>query len=186
MVYRRIAAQLFSCALAGTLAVAVLGAAPTTARADDPTPADLSPRDRLFVTFAATDNLAAIRLGNIALQFAATDAVRLLAEQVVADATAAQQDLIEIATAKGYEVPPGIFEIPEAGSPSGTPNIHVDIAFLETQLASNRMAAIQYVREVNEGTDADVRAYAENQLPVLRDNAVRLRVLLRNVRNQAP
>jgi len=82
--------------------------------------AQTSPADRTFATKAAAGGLAEVSLGQLAMQNAASPAVRQFGQQMVTDHTKANEELQQIAKQQGMTLPAK----PEAADSATAERLH--------------------------------------------------------------
>jgi putative membrane protein len=151
----------------------------------DGTGAELSARDRVFLTFAMFSNAQEIRMAQIALAQAVTPEVRAYAAMIIADHTAAQEQLARLAVQSNVEFPFGLTQFPDNPPTGQGTDIQFDITYLRSQIAGHRNAIAQFSREATSGTDPQLVAYARANLPVLQEHLQEAVRLLRVVQQRA-
>jgi len=146
---------------------------------------EVAPTDRIFVSFAAFTNTQEIEQALDALARAATPEVRAYAQHIIDDHTAAQRQLMQLVADKNLEVPLAIGTLPDTTppAPQGT-DISYDVAYLRMQITGHQNAIRQFQREAQTGTDPDIVAYAESNLPTLEEHLREAQQLLRSVLRQ--
>ncbi|HEU5321264.1 MAG TPA: DUF4142 domain-containing protein [Methylomirabilota bacterium] len=151
-----------------TAAILVAGslAAPASAQ-----PASLDP-DRPFVAEAAAGNLAEVELGRLAAQRAAADAVRQFGARMVRDHSQAQSQLTQLAAAKGVSLPAELdaerrTTYERLAALAGP---RFDEAYMGEMVADHTKDVAAFEGAAQTAPDADVRAWAAQTLPVLREH----------------
>ncbi len=128
--------------------------------------------DSSFLRSASRANLAEIEAGKIAVQSSKTQAIKKIAEMMIADHTTAQNELIALANRQNVKVP-------RSPDPEhDTINAHLsnlsgdafDSAYLKSQLIDHKAAIALFEKESLDGADDAVRAYATKYLPKLKNH----------------
>jgi putative membrane protein len=158
MLNRRLAAAV------GALALA----APATASAR---PTDF-PEDRSFLVNAAQSNLAEIATGRLALRESDNAQVRAFARRMIADHTAAQAKLRDIARAWNTRVPsrPSPTQRRDAARLEALEGRAFDRTYLRRQITAHRQTLGVCLVEIDGGRVSDLRTYAANTAPVVRSH----------------
>lgn len=130
----------------------------------------LSKNEATFVTEAAGGNLAEIKLGQLATQKGTDPKVKDFGNLMINDHTKANNDLKPIAEAGGVKWP----DNPPADAQatyerlsklSGAPFDH---QFVDVMVKDHRKVAQLYEQESKQATDAQLKTYIKNTLPVVR------------------
>lgn len=127
-------------------------------------------QDRTFATRAAESGHAEVALGEIGEEKAQHDRVRQFAERMVADHTKANQELMSIAENKGITLPD---ETPQASAAAALQNMsgeQFDRAFMQRMVEDHEKAVELFEQEAKNGQDEELKAFAEKQLPILREH----------------
>jgi putative membrane protein len=130
----------------------------------------LSWQDRRFMRQAAQAGLFEVTKSQLALDRSDNRHVRQFAAQMIRDHTKANQELKQLAASKGVRLPrrPNAHQrmiIRRLARLSGT---HFDCAYMAVQVRAHLQAIAIFRREVRQGRDPAVQAYAASTLPVLR------------------
>jgi len=139
-----------------------------------PAPAQmaLSPVDRGFVLEAASDGVAEVELGRLATQRAASDAVRQFGQRMMTDHGAANQELMQLAQRKGVTLP----QQPDAKHRAAIDRLaaltgpQFDQAYMAEMMRDHQADAVVFEREVREGQDPELRAWASKVLGTVREH----------------
>ncbi|HEY4154145.1 MAG TPA: DUF4142 domain-containing protein [Puia sp.] len=126
--------------------------------------------DSSFLSKASEANLAEIDAGKLAAAKAGSAWVKKYAEKMVADHTAAQAELAELAKKESATIPK------EADSAhqiltkqlAGLTGNAFDSAYIKSQLTDHQAAVSLFTEELTSGTDPDAVAYAKKYLPALK------------------
>ncbi|ONK15079.1 DUF4142 domain-containing protein [Streptomyces sp. MP131-18] len=150
-----------------TLAALCLAGSPAgLAHAQD----NVSAEDETFVTSAHQSNLAEIAAGQDAGENATTQCVKNVGAALVRDHTRLDEALTELADQFGIPLPDAPTEeqqrqLAEVRAEAGTPAY--DEKWLLTQAAAHEATLALIDRELDAGTNADVKAAAEAARPVV-------------------
>ena len=140
----------------------------------------LSQRDRDFINQAATGGLAEIRLGQLAIQQATSPAVRKFGQHMIDQHTRVDQQLGEIAQARGVTLPstldPAQEEIMAQLAEEHGSRFNLD--YLHNQVAAHQAQLELFQQEVSDGTDADLKAFAAQTIPVIQRHLAQAQRLL--------
>ena len=127
------------------------------------------PADYEFVAKAAYGGWGEIAAAQIALQNSGDPRIRNLANMMIADHTAANQELAALAASRGITAP----TTPDSAR-QGTVAVlrqmngpAFDSAFLTQQVADHRVAITLFETEASTSADPALRGFAQRQLPVL-------------------
>jgi len=139
---------------------------------NNPSTNALNSSDTRFVTQATQGGLLEIELANLALQNSTNDAVRAYAETLIQDHTQANQQLAQIAGAKGATVPTtldasGQNAVNRLGNLSGR---QFDRQFANQAVATHRQAIQLFQNEASRGDDEELRTFAQSTLPTLQEH----------------
>ncbi|HTV52405.1 MAG TPA: DUF4142 domain-containing protein [Steroidobacteraceae bacterium] len=158
---------LAACALAGAAGAAV--AQNVSAQA-----ARLDHADRAFLEKAAQGNIAEVETGRLLEQHATDPAVKRFAERMIHDHTKANDELASVAQNLGVELPTkpdrmDEHELMRLQAMSGEP-AKLDSTYSHTMVQDHKMDIREYEHEVKAAQNPQVRAYAEQTLPTLKEH----------------
>jgi putative membrane protein len=126
--------------------------------------------DRMFIDSATVSGMAEVQLGQLAANKASDNTVRSFGQQMVAEHTDANNQLMSIARNKNVTPPAQLDPAHQAlatrlASYSGH---QFDTAYMNSQVIDHRKAIILFQNEANNnGGDQTVRGYASSNLPNL-------------------
>ena len=137
--------------------------------------------DHQFIKDAAEGGMAEVELGRLASEKASSNEVRKFGQRMVEDHQKANDRLKEIATKKGVDLPiePNAEQKTTKERLSKLSGEAFDKAYVETMLKDHRKDVAEFQKESNNGRDPDVRQFASESLPTLKDH-------LREVESIAP
>jgi len=132
----------------------------------------VSDQDREFVNKAATGNLAEVELGRVAAQRAARPSVRSFGERMVTDHGRSSEQLASLARSKGIEVPTALEPSQQAvrdrlSSLSGN---DFDRDYMSEMVRDHTEDIALFERAAQSSTDPDLKAWAAQSLPMLREH----------------
>jgi putative membrane protein len=130
--------------------------------------------DNRFLSQAAAGSLHEITLGNLAETNSANADIQAFAARLVDDHTTAYNQAVELAAANGGTVPTTESRSQARANQklTGLTGNQFDVAFIN-EMVRDHMKDIQtFESEATRGRDANTRAYARAQLPVLMDHLV--------------
>lgn len=164
---------LFFTALAATaVAVAYPVAAQTSPSGQTAAGASASSVDQTFLTHAAADGTAEVALGQLALQKSSSAQTKQLAQHIVDDHTKANEQLVALARQKQITVAPE----PDAKAKQKMDKLQkldgdaFDHAYAQA-MVKDHQAAVQLFTKASTGAkDPDVKQFATQTLPVLKNH----------------
>ena len=124
-----------------------------------------------FITHASIINLHEISSGRLAVQKASRADVRAFGQRMVTDHTKAQAQLMQLAKARGYHVPPEATS-PPANDPmlSKASGKEFDRLYVHMMAPGHRQAVILFQDYALKGKDPAVKAFAQQMLPIIKDH----------------
>jgi len=132
----------------------------------------VSDQDREFVNKAATGGLAEVELGRIAAQRAARPSVRSFGERMVTDHGRGNAELATLARSKGIEVPTALEPSQQAMRDrlSGLSGNDFDRDYMSEMVRDHTEDIALFGRAAEISTDPDLKAWAAQSLPMLREH----------------
>ena len=132
----------------------------------------LSSGDRKFVQEAAIGGLAEVEMGNLAQQKASSDAVKQFGQRMVTDHSKANDELKQVASSKGIEVPASLDhkhqkDMEKLSKKTGA---DFDKAYMSHMVDDHKKDVADFRKESKSGKDADVKGFAAKTLPTLEDH----------------
>jgi putative membrane protein len=124
--------------------------------------------DKQFMTMAARTNMIEAHEGQMAEDQGAPD-IKDFAQTLVTDHTKAYQDLQQLASKTGVQIPTGI----DSGKdPAIRQLMHLkgegfDRQFARDEVVDHQRAIAAFRREADHGQDPDVKNYASQMIPIL-------------------
>jgi putative membrane protein len=128
--------------------------------------------DRGVMLEAASGGMAEVELGRLAAQRASSDTVRQFGQRMMTDHGAANQELLQLAQRKGVALP----QQPDAKHRAAIDRLatmsgaQFDQAYMTEMVKDHQADAAVFEREIREGQDAEVRAWASKVLATVREH----------------
>lgn len=141
----------------------------------------LNASDVKFIKHSAADNLAEVKLAELAAEKADKPDVKAYAAMLVTDHTKAGQELAKLAATKGVELSSVI-------GPSQTKTVQklekssgadFDSEFLAEMVSDHKMCVSNFEQASKDATDTDVKAFANVMLPTLKAHLEKAKELSR-------
>jgi putative membrane protein len=132
----------------------------------------LAQQDTQFATKAAGDGKAEVKLGKLAQQQAQNDAVKQFGRRMVDDHSKANDELRSIARQKGIDLPQKLpDEAQQLDDELQQKSGHeFDQAYMDAMVEDHQKAVDLFEQEAQSGQDPDLKRFAENTLPTLREH----------------
>ncbi|HEX6078378.1 MAG TPA: DUF4142 domain-containing protein [Methylomirabilota bacterium] len=155
----------------GAVVVAAMVAGSGLAAAQSPR-GTLSSGDRKFVEEAAEGGRMEVELGQMAKQKASNDAVKQFGERMATDHSKANQELAQLASGKGIELPkqPGRTAQSEQDRLSKASGSTFDREYVKMMVKDHEKDVAAFKRASKDAKDPDVKAWAAKTLPTLEDH----------------
>jgi putative membrane protein len=133
--------------------------------ADEP-----SPQDKEFLKHAGSGDMLEIRLGQYAAQNAASDDVKNFGEHMVGDQTKANDQMLSLTTQQPLEIPKTLSDEDQQTLDrlEKLKGPEFDRAYIAAMIEDHQNDIAQFEKEVSEGSDTIVKAFAERTLPILK------------------
>jgi len=123
----------------------------------------LSDTDRTFLMMAAKDGMKEVHMGQMAAKEGQSAEVKKMGSQIAADHTKANQQLMAIAEKKGVKLDTK-HKMPKM---SKTDMANFDQAWIGMMINDHQKDIAVYQRQVQQGADPELKAFAKKTLPVL-------------------
>jgi putative membrane protein len=150
----------------GATGSTAMGSNNATAKA----PADsVSRGDRKFMEKAAQGGMAEVQLGKLAAEKASSDQVKKFAQQMVDDHSKANEQLKQIATTKGVNLPtePDRSHQREMERLSKLSGADFDREYMKHMVSDHKKDVSEFKSEAGKAKDADLKQFAASTLPTL-------------------
>lgn len=131
-----------------------------------------SAADTDFVRKASGGNLTEIALGKLAANQASSDDVKKYAARMVADHTQANEKLGKLAGSKGIQIAtaPDVAQQQDIDRVKDLDGAAFDRAYSDLMVRSHKLTTGLCDLEASKGEDVEIRAFARDMLPVLREH----------------
>lgn len=128
--------------------------------------------DMKFAMEAAVGGMEEVELGRIAAQKGATDEVRQFGQKMVDDHSKANQDLMQVASSKGWTLPASLDAKHQAdvGKMSSLSGEAFDRAYVKMMVSDHKKDVGEFQKESTRGADADIKSFATRTLPTLQEH----------------
>jgi putative membrane protein len=129
----------------------------------------ISSQDRQFVHDAAGAGMEEVQLGQMATQQASSDQVKQFGQMMVTDHTKANNQLQTLASQKGIAIPTDLDSSARADVDklSKLNGADFDHNYVDMQVTAHKDAIDLFNKEINDGQDADIKAFAAQTMPTL-------------------
>jgi putative membrane protein len=139
-----------------------------------------------FIIKASIDGLQEISAGKQAEQKAMRSDVKAFGKRMVTDHSTAQAKLMQIAKARGYQVPPEATSTPVPdpmlAKASGK---DFDRLYVHMMAPSHRQAVLLFEDYANKGKDPQVKAFAIQTLPILKQHLASIKAIDSQIKDAA-
>jgi putative membrane protein len=138
-----------------------------TAKAQIPQP-DPDTTARHFIIVASIGNLQEVRAGQLAAQKAKRTDIRSFGQMMVKDHNQAEQQLMQLAKSKGYNIPPAATGGIQPDLALENAGDNFDRLYVHAMLSGHRSTVQMFETYATTGKDPDIRAFAQRMLPTLK------------------
>ena len=128
--------------------------------------------DKNFVQKAAVGGLVEVEMGKLAQQKGSSDQVKQFGSRMVEDHSKANDELKQVASAKGMTVPTDVdakhkAKMDKMQKLSGS---QFDRAYMDDMVADHKEDVADFKKQAHSGKDSDLKAFAAKTLPTLEDH----------------
>jgi len=168
--------------IAAVLAVGLIGTgiaraednkdASASASASTSGKSDLSHTDKKFIQEAAEGGMAEVEMGRLGVEKAQNAELKQFAQKIVTDHEQANQQLMQIAQQKGVELNKEVSKKDQRMLEHlrGQSGADFDRMYVEHMVKDHQKDIKAFEKEANKGEDADVKGFAQQTLPKLREH----------------
>ena len=141
-----------------------------------------SAHDRMFLARASECNLSEIAAAKIAVDKDISAGARSFAQMLIENHTRAQEEVQKLAGAASIVVPaePDTKHMTKASKLNSLTGAAFESRFLDEQKRDHAEAILMFKKEMREGSDLSIRAFAEKTLPTLKRHAEMVKQLSMN------
>lgn len=128
--------------------------------------------DKKFVEKAAKGGMAEVELGQLATQKASSDDVKKFGQRMVDDHSKANEELKQVAGAKGIDLPKSLNAKEQATKDrlSKLSGDAFDRAYMQDMVKDHIKDVAEFQHESKSGKDSDIRNFASQTLPTLQEH----------------
>jgi len=136
------------------------------------TSASVPAADKAFAEKAAIGGMAEVQMGKMAQQKGSSDQVKQFGGRMVDDHSKANDELKQIASAKGIALPTDLdakhkSKMDKMEKLSGA---QFDRAYMDDMVADHKEDVAEFKKQASSGKDSDLKAFAAKTLPTLEDH----------------
>ena len=141
---------------------------------------------RYFIIQASIGNLQEIAIGRLAADQALNPDVKAFANKMVADHSKAETQLMQLIKSRGFQIPHEATD-PPVGDPmlKNTPPKDFDRMYVHMMLPDHRQTVQMFEKYALTGKDPDVKAFAQQTLPVLKEHLASITAIDDNMKDAA-
>ncbi len=142
----------------------------------------LSPADKAFLKMAAVADMTQAHLGQMAESKAAQSSIQSFAQTLAKDHTKAYQELAVLDSKLGQSIPKGINVRRDKAVESlvALKGKRFDGQFLRAEVQDHERVLAAFKREAQHGHDQNVKAFANQELPVVEEHLREAEKLLKH------
>jgi putative membrane protein len=135
-------------------------------------PPQIAATDKKFVTNAAQGGMAEVQLGKMATEKASSDSVKQFGQRMVDDHSKANDQLKQVASSKGIELPEDVSAKDKAtmNRLSKLSGSAFDKAYMMDMVKDHKTDIAEFQHESASGTDSEIKNFASETLPTLKDH----------------
>jgi putative membrane protein len=132
----------------------------------------LSSTDKKFIKEAAQGGMAEVELGTLASEKGSSEDVKKFGKRMVDDHSKANDELKQIATSKGVDVPQSISAKDKMLKErlSKLSGAEFDRTYMESMVKDHKKDVADFTKESGNGGDPDVKQFASKTLPTLKEH----------------
>jgi putative membrane protein len=139
---------------------------------------------RYFIIQASIANQQEIAMGRLAVDQAISPEVKAFARQMVSDHTKAETQLMQLIRSRGFQIPREATDTPVADPMlKNTPAKDFDRVYVHMMAPGHRETVQLFTKYALTGKDPDVRAFAQQTLPVLKEHLASITAIDQNMKD---
>lgn len=152
----------------------------------EPAKADQTDKNQKFMTEAAEGGIAEVELGKMASTKAVSGEVKSFAKQMVTDHSKANDELKAIAAQQNVKLPPDANPVQKATADrlSKMTGNEFDNEYVKAQVADHEKTVALFQEEADNGTNAELKAFAQKTLPTLKMHLEMIRKINEKMKSQ--
>jgi len=141
---------------------------------------------RYFIIQASIGNLQEIAMGRLAAEQAVSPEVKAFANRMVADHTKAEEQLMQLIKARGFRIPREATDPPVGDLMlRDTPAKDFDRVYVHMMVPDHRQTVQMFEKYALTGKDPDVRSFAQQTLPVLKEHLASITAIDNSMKDAA-
>ena len=145
----------------------------------------MSSADQKFMMMAATGGMAEVEMARLALEKSSSDAVKQFAQKMIDDHTAANNELMQVASTKGVMLPtqPDAKQMAMMAKMQKLSGMEFDMMYVkEAGVKGHEMMEKLFMKESMSGKDMDAKAFAAKTLPTVQMHLKMARDMMMNMK----
>jgi len=149
-----------------------VGVTPSPTASPTASPVALTTAEKDFLSNAARSGMVEVQLGNMAAQKASSEDVKQFGERMATDHSQLGQKLQQLATNLGFQLP-GDLKPEQQNLVSRLEKLSgkaFDREYIKEMVKDHAKDVSEFERAANQATNADIKQFASNALPTLRDH----------------
>ena len=133
----------------------------------------LSPAEKKFITKAAAGGMAEVEMGQLAIEKASSDDVKKFGQRMVDDHSKANDQLKQLASSKGMELPSKLDAKDQATKDrlSKLSGEQFDRAYMQDMVKDHTKDVVEFQHETKVAKDPDLKNFAAQTLPTLQEHS---------------
>jgi putative membrane protein len=141
---------------------------------------------RYFIIQASIGNLQEIAMGRLAAQLAVSPEVKAFAQRMVTDHGKAEAQLMQLIKSRGFQIPREATDSPvEDLMLKNTPAKDFDRVYVHMMVPDHRQTVQLFEKYALTGKDPDVRAFAQQTLPIVKEHLASITAIDHNMKDAA-
>jgi putative membrane protein len=133
---------------------------------------------RHFIIMASIGNLQDVGSGKLAVQKATRTDVKSFGQMMVTDHSVAEQKLLQLAKARGYQIPAEATDTPPPDlNLSKASGDEFDRMYIHAMVSGHRTTVMMFQDYAITGKDPEVKALAQQMLPTLKAHLAAIKAL---------
>ena len=141
---------------------------------------------RYFIIQASIGNLQEIAQGRLAAEQAVNPEVKAFAQRMVTDHTRAEAQLMQLIKARGFQIPREATDAPRDDLMlKNIPVKDFDRVYVHMMVPDHRQTIQLFEKYAVTGKDQDVKAFAQQTLPVLKEHLASITAIDNSMKDEA-
>lgn len=141
---------------------------------------------RYFIIQASIGNMQEVALGRLAAQQAVSPEVKAFAGRMIADHTQAEAQLVQLIKSRGFQIPEEALATPvEDPMLKNLPGKDFDRVYVHMMASGRGQTAQLFESYALTGADPDVKAFAQQTLPIIKEHLSSITGIAKNLDDPA-